>query len=470
VRRSAICAWALAPAFCSQFVACRQLVGIQDNPPEDLALTACGLPLGTNACASCVSASCCTEASACAADTATCSGYESCLGRCKGDPACRSGCTTGYPATGSSSVSSFAACVASKCETECGLTCGGVEGYVTDPVHAPSCGQCLTANACSDARAWASSADGDAYWRCYLGCFTPDCRQACATAHPQGAAAFAAFQQDYSGTCADACAYGGNWACVGHVSWPKPSHDALSADGSHAINKFSIALVDPQRNPIAKADAATCSACPCLASQSTPWWMGKSTDSGIVNGMYTYPLDSSGFGLDGCMEVASTSLGLVPTFCYWGYPLSQPMDTATATQGFTVETQSEAQSIAGLAGFSVDPARAVFVVATVFDCLGNPASGVALSLDPPPDPSTVAFYGTSPQLLQNDVTDRSGIGGFLNVPVSANLPDAMSTGVGAVTITARPAALMGMASSQVTVAIQAGTATEAAMFPTPTSP
>jgi len=70
-------------------VACRQLVGITDNPPEDLVTSICGLPYGTNACASCVNANCCTQSATCAADP-VCSAYEGCLGNCNGDAKCRS--------------------------------------------------------------------------------------------------------------------------------------------------------------------------------------------------------------------------------------------------------------------------------------------------------------------------------------------------------------------------------------------
>src|SRR5258708_35304778 len=48
--------------------ACRQIVGITDSPPEHLTATVCGLPYGTNVCASCVDTSCCAESTACAAD------------------------------------------------------------------------------------------------------------------------------------------------------------------------------------------------------------------------------------------------------------------------------------------------------------------------------------------------------------------------------------------------------------------
>jgi hypothetical protein len=42
------------PVAIASAVACRQLVGITDNPPEDLVTSICGLPYGTNVGASCV--------------------------------------------------------------------------------------------------------------------------------------------------------------------------------------------------------------------------------------------------------------------------------------------------------------------------------------------------------------------------------------------------------------------------------
>jgi hypothetical protein len=41
--------FAALTAFAS-IVACRQLVGITDSPPEDLVTSICGLPYGTNIC------------------------------------------------------------------------------------------------------------------------------------------------------------------------------------------------------------------------------------------------------------------------------------------------------------------------------------------------------------------------------------------------------------------------------------
>jgi hypothetical protein len=139
---------------------CRQVAGIEDAPPEALATRVCGVSYGSNACASCANTSCCSESTACAGDTA-CSAYEDCLGGCNGDPECRSQCTIAHPAS-TPEVSALSACLASKCDTACGLGCGGFEGYVTEARNAKACQSCVatTKGVCVDARttgpAWAT--------------------------------------------------------------------------------------------------------------------------------------------------------------------------------------------------------------------------------------------------------------------------------------------------------------------------
>jgi hypothetical protein len=91
-------------------VACRQLVGITDNPPTDLTSTLCGLPYGASLCASCVQANCCAESTTCAADPA-CAAFETCLGKCNGGPGCRSQCIGDNPVGTSRDVSALSACL-----------------------------------------------------------------------------------------------------------------------------------------------------------------------------------------------------------------------------------------------------------------------------------------------------------------------------------------------------------------------
>ena len=58
---------------------------------------------------------------ACPGDSA-CAAYERCLGQCSGDAECRSRCVVGDPVGEPSEVSALSACLASNCETACGLT------------------------------------------------------------------------------------------------------------------------------------------------------------------------------------------------------------------------------------------------------------------------------------------------------------------------------------------------------------
>jgi len=178
--------------------------------------SACGLSYGTPTCAQCALSHCCSQSNACAADP-VCAPYESCLGNCHGDPACRSRCVMDQPSGTSAPVGPLSACLATQCETECGLVCGGLAAYETPPGAAEACQVCLVKNACADARACASSAECEAvFQQCNLACSTWDCVEACQIAHgaltakgssPDGGA-YTSFIQDWGGACstAKACA------------------------------------------------------------------------------------------------------------------------------------------------------------------------------------------------------------------------------------------------------------------------
>src|ERR1700689_2860741 len=101
-----------AVAAITSILPARQLVGITDNPPEDLVTSICGLPYGTSACASCVNTNCCAESTVCAGDTACQSLYD-CLGTCAiGDWQCRSQCHLDHPDAKSPADPPLAACEA----------------------------------------------------------------------------------------------------------------------------------------------------------------------------------------------------------------------------------------------------------------------------------------------------------------------------------------------------------------------
>jgi hypothetical protein len=185
VRRStggALGTAALATAIASS-LSCRQIVGIQDNPPAAIT-SACGLPWGTAACASCVGASCCSEAAVCAGGVACLAFYE-CLGRCQpGDWQCRTQCGIDHPFGGIDELPALSTCAASHCESACDLTCGGVSSLLNQiPDAAPSCQKCFESTStasCTYSRECATSPTCVGWLQCMSLCATPDCRLVCA--------------------------------------------------------------------------------------------------------------------------------------------------------------------------------------------------------------------------------------------------------------------------------------------------
>ncbi len=112
-------------------LSCRQIAGITDSAPVDLAptSTACGLSYGTVTCAACAQAHCCDESSACQGDP-VCAAYETCVGNCAGDLKCRAQCALAHAPGTASDVTALSVCPARRAaETECGLTCGALAGW-----------------------------------------------------------------------------------------------------------------------------------------------------------------------------------------------------------------------------------------------------------------------------------------------------------------------------------------------------
>jgi hypothetical protein len=449
-------------------VACRQLVGITDSPPEDLVTSICGLPYGTNVCASCVQASCCTESTTCAADPA-CAPYESCLGKCNGDPSCRSHCTIDNPGVTSSDISALSACLASNCETPCGLECGAIAPYVSSPDAAASCQTCVakTPSNCASAKACGASAACDSYIRCYLACFTPDCRQACASSNAEGATLFASLQQDpngpltyFGGACSTPCGAGTDWACVGHVIWPSPKSPTVTLIGK---------IVDTQSGSPLSGGGGTesvCGGCPC-PSESYPLVgeAGAPNDAGIWSVTLPNGVSLGTLGLDGCVQFNVPDSGYPSGFLYWGYPLSEPRVVAFDNPNDTTRasTMGALSDLVGGLGVTLDPTRAQVVEIEIHDCLGSAASGVSIAItplgvtEPPPDDAQAPEYFNSIAVSPTPAgvtTTSTGVAGVFNFPP------------GVYVVTATPVSL-GTKASQVTLFVQAGYVTGALMWPTP---
>jgi hypothetical protein len=436
---------AIAGAF-----ACRQAIGIDQYFNANATTTVCGLPCGTTTCASCVNTSCCSESTTCAADP-VCSAYEGCLGKCNGDMKCRSQCAIAHPTGTASEVTALSVCLARSCETECGLTCGTLAGWQVEPDAGTSCGACYATQACSVGRACAKSTNCDSLNRCTATCVTPDCTETCGIDHgnppnfgnPADAgvadSAEQAFTGLYQGACATACASGAYWECLGAVSWPSPRSTTVTAHFSP--KDFSSGSVVP---------GATVSVCNATDLDCmSPLQTGVVPSDGVITlSFLNRPDNQLGqiLGLDGYFKVIASNY--VPSYYYWGFPLSEP-DFFAYTD---LVTPSALQQFATAQGVSIDPARGELTVA-VYDCLTTPgAAGVEVTLDTADNETQSVSLSSG---VATRVTDSpSGTLFFWNVKP------------GVVNVTTTPVAI-GRRSGKCSPTIRAGASTVLLAYPTP---
>ena len=433
--------WTLAlVAGAATLGACRQTLGIDEYfnaPPDvggsssaDAATNACGLPYGTMACASCAAANCCTASTACATDP-TCTSYESCLGNCNGDPKCRSQCTIDNPVGTASDVSALSACLAGKCEAECGLTCGAIADITSEPDAAAACQRCLASSACSQAEACGSSESCDGYLRCPLGFSAVDSTEVCEGTGTDAGAALASATA-FTSSCATPCATGNYWACVGHVSWRSPKTATVALN--FTVKDFTSGKAVPG------VDVAVCGEHDLNCTQ--PYTQLPTNGTGQVTLPFQNVLNSaSQFGLNGHLQLTSPSI--VTYLFYWGFPLVEAQLTLYANVVTPAEFQVETKST----GVTPDLTRGT-VSPIVYDCLGHPSPGAQVTL------STTFTNEFNTSGVAATVTGQDGIVIFDNVPA------------GPVDLTAVPPAI-GMPSSKVSVNVQAGAVTELLMWPTP---
>jgi hypothetical protein len=423
------------------------------------ATSASFMSFGNAACAACAYANCSAEADACAAAPATCASYESCIDNCEGGAACRSRCTVdSFPGHASAAISALNVCLTSKCPTECHLEHGGFGAFLSEPEHADTCQACLDMNAPAEALACASSLDCDAYWRCYATCPTPDCKFACALEHEAGAQLFRPLQGVYRGGCANACAAGNYWACLGKFSWPPAAADAAQVAFTVPVVEFGYPSIGVPGETV-----SICQYCPCsnTALNQTPAAVGITDEAGLVTLQVDNPsVNSSGLGVSGCVQVTSPDASTVAYYGYWGYPLSEPVvNPALGPGSFAANIAAQSAQV-----FKPDQLDATLhdimhvtllpdsglIGAAVFDCFDNATPGARVAIDTS-DPQVTVYY----QASDAGVTPLNGYAFFANVPP------------GQYHLTAMPAGLDGGASSVESVYVGPDTTTAVGMFPTP---
>jgi hypothetical protein len=442
--RAAALRWTAAAG---SLVACRQIVGFQENPsgqPDAESSSVCGLPYGTGECASCAAASCCRESSACAS-IASCVPYAACVGACRGDPQCRAKCEVDHPPGISSEGSALAACLVRSCDSPCGLTCGAQLYGVTPDVAAP-CQVCITRHACSIERACAASAECDSVARCRVECgFSFDCFEACYTARGllipgvSPDAGTGAGNGVYSGfpsvtpACDPDCGSGANWGCVRsgpqNNFGPKPRSTSFAF--SLEVRGYDTTL------PLPGVDVSVCQGGIVSDSCATLAGPVQTDDGGLVT--FQVPQLDTVMPFAGYVQIASSTL--IPILWNFGFPVSEANLSLVGTLGFFAPTPAAAASIAQSLNVTQDGALGAASIQPR-DCLGVPAPGVLVTMSG--NHPIAPIYNFSLSAIETGGTTVDAY--FPNVP----------PGIAEFTVTPKAT---GVRSNTVKVLIRAGTLT-----------
>lgn len=419
-------------------VACRQLVGIGDDPPMDPPDAspgpACGLAFDdAGACQACMQSSCCTQASACA-DSGGCTTVETCVGDCNGDPTCRSRCTLDNGVAADPAIAPLDACLAAQCSGPCGLQCGAATEFIP-PTAAASCQECVVANLCSQAAACGDDPLCLATLRCVAAAPTLDVQEAC---EPDGGRADldnVVAAVTYS--CAPQCAWGNDWTCVGHVLTPP----ALTPGIALTVNVTDLT----NNNPVADVTTTLCKG--GAACDGGTMFATGITDS---DGGVTLLVDGgSGSWRNGYLSLSTPDASIVPELAYWSFGLTQPQ----ATLSVPTVTPSEVSAAVGLIGLTVNQELGSVLVQVV-DCYGTPAPGVKVAITPTGPSTQVLYFGTDFLSMTADSTNTNGQAVIINVPTQQ------------IVLTATPEAT-GQVSSTVAFVVQPNWATYVVAPPTP---
>ena len=445
--------WVAGAVVAVAAVSCRQLVGIQNDPPGALG-EVCGLTYASNACGSCAATNCCAESSTCAASP-FCAAYETCILGCSGAPACESACFVDSPLGSSAGkAAALSACLAARCGTACNVSCGGVGGLASPPDAAAACQACYAENACDAGAACNASPDCLAEVLCYASCSTTDCRQACATSIPDDAGLVSTVGGVRLGPCQTACDHGTDWGCLGHVTWPPTK--ASSSEVTLQIIDFADSF-NPDPKGLPGVQVRYCSGddftqdadAPCSNPIAGPT-LTDENGIAILTGVSTgEPAFLLGY-VPNYIELSSTpaSEAILTELVFFGFPLSEekyslvPANREPKNNGAFVTGPLPVLTPADLGFLPVSQSKEKGLIgAVVYDCLNAYALDVRLTLSG--DNAGIDPFSVG----------EVGLDGIANVPP------------GRVTVTATPTHV-GKASSQERVLVQANAVSVVFMVPT----
>ena len=164
-----------------------------------------------------------------------------------------------------------------------------------------------------------------------------------------------------------------------------------------------------------------------------------------------FPIGGSGnaTGPTGYLQLLGPS-PYYPYYYYWGYPLSQPQVYGAGGQFTTTYVEGLLQMV----GVTQQPSLGILVV-SVFDCQGQYAPGVVVTLDAMDAGAIHSCTGENLSSAQmSTTTDNTGSIFCVNVPT------------GSIQLTATPIAL-GKPSSTVTAYVLGSAVTRVLLYPTP---
>jgi hypothetical protein len=422
-------------------VACRQVAGIQEEPPQDVKTT-CGLPYA-GSCGTCIERACCDAARACAG-SALCAAAArvdaACIAECGTNIDCRARCYVERnageklsPRSAPPETTAMTMCILTSCESECARLCGGnvfgAGGFV-DVSQTQACTECVVQNACEPTRDFARSSECAELGRCSSSCTTPDCRDGCVGKLSDQGRAIVERAGKANAPCQTTCGAGTDFTCLGHVGWPNAKSDHV---------ELRI-YVDRLSAPVADADVAFCSDYDCTRPTQT----GKTGPDGRL--MMRFPVGFGGLG--GYLLV--TSPKSVPVLTFYTYPLTEPV-VDVFIPAFDPSQVADALKAVGVVQ---DPSRG-YVIADVQDCQGSAAAGVKVTTSG--DPIAQEYYAANGAPARGATsTARDGTVYIANAPA------------GSLDLVATPEAL-GRPSSRMTIYVRPGAISRVVLLPTPQS-
>ena len=313
------------------------------------------------------------------------------------------------------------ACRATACSGSCLPQCGDTPVLVP-PSSASACASCISTQCCNLSAACAQDADCLATYECLGANDSPDGWAACTqTLFPRGLNDYEGLESCILSACPDDCAYGRNWSCVGHVSWPPAPGPTVTAtiQATDALN---------QNQGVPGMDAKLCyftdTSCANPIDEKTTDKNGDVTFEGPAQNQ------SGRTGFDGFLLLSDPNYAATDPNRYLPALLHAfpPLTASNVVRQVIMATNGTLDQLAGLVNLKLDPSRGMAVL-SVSDCVGRRAPGISFKVTPA-DPVTQILYlkGTFVDRYAT-ATDKLGDALIANLPVgpftvTATSPDA----------------------------------------------